>query len=130
MGSRPFDTDTMFDTALAAAGLTQAASPLDSTNSVDLKAADIDEESAGIIQIKFPGNGSAGSATLQIIVQDSADDSSFATVLTSEAFAKGTPLNDIRIALPLTSLRRYVQLQYVVGTADFNAGALTAGLVK
>lgn len=73
---------------------------------------------------------SGGSNTTQVVLQDSADNSSFATVVSGVATAvaslvAGTEL--LRIALP-AGLRRYLRVAYVIATADLTAGAFTAYL--
>lgn len=105
------------------------------SSSVDLKAADIDTENPGEVQVAFLGVTSGGSATILVRVEDSADNSSFAAVtpigLTSAAIAyNDASLADIRFTLPRVGLRRYVRLAVVVGTADLTGGTVNAGLVK
>lgn len=71
---------------------------------------------------------SGGSATLQAVLQDSADGSSFADVVAGPAVAvasltAGAQLLQIQ---PPTGLRRYVRIAWRVGTAALTAGAFTA----
>lgn len=71
---------------------------------------------------------SGGSNTTQIVLQDSADNSSFTTVLSGPATAvasltAGTEL--LRIGIP-PGLRQYIRIAYVIATADLTAGAFTA----
>ena len=71
---------------------------------------------------------SGGSNTTQIALQDSADNSSFSSVVTGPAVAvaslvAGTEL--LRVALP-AGLRRYVRVAYIIATADLTAGAFNA----
>ena len=71
---------------------------------------------------------SGGSATLQAVLQDSADGSSFADVVAGPAVAvasltAGAQLLQIQ---PPTGLRRYVRIGWRVGTAALTAGAFTA----
>lgn len=74
---------------------------------------------------------SGGSGTLQIVLQDSADNSSFADVqaLTpAKALSTLTANTDlVRARLPI-GLRRYVRLAYRVGTAAMTAGTVDAYL--
>lgn len=71
---------------------------------------------------------SSGAATIQAVLQDSADNSSWADVLAGTAFAytaatAGTVLLQVQ---PPTGLRRYVRIAWRVGTAALTAGAFTA----
>lgn len=79
---------------------------------------------------------SAGSSTLQVQVQGSTDNSTFSTYWESEAIAKasiaavGSRIDfEMPRPTPGRALPRYLRLNYVVATADFTAGAITAGLV-
>jgi len=130
LSTKVFDDDTMFYDAEAFGTFTVGTHY---SASVDLKAADIDELNAGDIIAKWPGLDSAGAMTVQIIVQDSADDSTFATLWTGPAMALATAqteMADFRYSLQKKSLRRYVRIGVIIGTAVASAGALTAGLVK
>lgn len=71
---------------------------------------------------------SGGSATLQAVLQDSADGSSFADVLASPAVAvanltAGTVLLQVQ---PPTGMRRFFRIAWRVGTAPLTAGKFTA----
>ena len=73
---------------------------------------------------------SAGASTMQIVLQDSADNSSFANVATYPAVAVANlvaGLEMARIKLP-AGLRRYIRIAYVIATADLTAGAFNAFL--
>jgi hypothetical protein len=74
---------------------------------------------------------SGGSGTLQVVLQDSADNSTFADVqaLTPvKALATLTANTDlVRARLPI-GLRRYIRLAYRVGTAAMTAGTVDAYL--
>ena len=79
---------------------------------------------------------SAGSSTLQVQVQGSTDNSTFETYWESEAIAKasitaaGSRIDfELPRPTPGRSLPRYLRLNYIVATADFTAGTVTAGLV-
>ena len=77
---------------------------------------------------KWPGVDSAGAMTCIIIVQDSADDSSFTTLWTGPSMNKATiqsEMADWRFKLPTKSLRRYVRVGFIIGTAAASAGVLT-----
>jgi hypothetical protein len=68
--------------------------------------------------------------SLVINVQDSADDSTFATVLSTPAIAAASLVAGYKFnlnALP-NKLRRYVRLSYTVAGSDATAGKITAGL--
>ena len=103
------------------------------SSSVDLGAADVDELDAGEIIAKWPGLNSAGAMTVVILIQDSADDSSFATIWTSETFnlaGAQAAFDDWRFKLPTKDLRRYVRIGVTIGVAVASAGVLTAAVVK
>lgn len=74
---------------------------------------------------------SAGAGTLQVVLQDSADNTTFADVqaLTpARAMATLTANTDlVRARLPI-GLRRYIRLAYRVGTAAMTAGTVDAFL--
>lgn len=83
---------------------------------------------------------SGGAATLQLTLQDSADDSSFAAVMnsvTQEAVqTEAIPVAELTLGYefalampPNQALRRYIRLNAVVATAAMTAGTLTAGFV-
>lgn len=67
---------------------------------------------------------SGGSATLQVTLQDSADNSTFATLIQTEAFAKAVLVAGFQmIVIPLPAkFARYLRTLYDVGTADLTAG--------
>ena len=73
---------------------------------------------------------SGGANTTQAVLQDSADDSSFATVLSGAAYAVASIVagfNLLRVILP-TGLRRYLRVAYVIATANLTAGNFDAFL--
>ncbi len=73
---------------------------------------------------------SGGSNTTQAVLQDSADDSSYSTVLSGVATAVASIVagfNLLRVQLP-TGLRRYLRVAYVIAVADLTAGAFDAFL--
>jgi hypothetical protein len=75
---------------------------------------------------------SGGSNTTQAVLQDSADNSSFATVVSGVATAVASLVagyNLLRVALPL-GLRRYIRVAYVIAVADLTAGNFTAFLTS
>ncbi|MCF8012415.1 MAG: hypothetical protein K9L56_14175 [Clostridiales bacterium] len=73
---------------------------------------------------------SSGSATLQTKLLDSADDSSWSTVLQTPANAFGDySAGDYLLAMPLPyGIRRYMKLNYVVATAALTAGTVNSFL--
>ena len=130
MSTKVFDDATMFWDAEVAGTFTVATHV---SASIDLKAVDIDELNPGEIILKWPGLNSGGAATFILLIADSADDSTFATVYTYPSKNLATAqadFADFRDKLPSIGLRRYVRLSIAVGTAVVSAGALTAGLVK
>ena len=84
------------------------------------------------VQIHMTGLVGSG-ATVQITLEDSADDSSFAPVTPapniSDAHAITVDLTDIRFQIPKVGIRRYVRLVITVATANITAGTVNAGLV-
>jgi hypothetical protein len=73
---------------------------------------------------------SSGSATVQFILQDSANASSFSAVYSSAAIAKASLVagyNAFRMPLP-TGLRRYIRVVYKVAVAALTAGKFTSWL--
>ena len=74
---------------------------------------------------------SAGAGTLQVVLQDSADNSTFADVQTLTGAvalaALGANKKQVRARLPI-GLRRYIRLAYRVGTAAMTAGTVDAFL--
>jgi len=69
----------------------------------------------------------AGAGTLAISLQDSADDSSFANIASTAtlALADLKAGNQFDLALPKTH-RRYLRMNYVVGTGPMTAGKVSA----
>ena len=104
-----------------------------STNVIDLTATNANIGRGGeplYLQVvcNVTADSSGDAATLDIALQDSADNSSFANVAASVQYAQasvtaGTIL--FTIALPPT-LRRYIRVYYTVGTENFTAGAFDA----
>ena len=74
----------------------------------------------------------AGTLTAQLVTSDN-DDLSSPTVLSSTGPLSLDDLDGTETAaiidLPDTDYKRYLGLNYVVGTGPFTAGAITAGLV-
>lgn len=130
MTHRLFDTNKMFEDAKSmASGFTVGTAT--STNKVDMGIADGDEGDGPeiVIRIENPTSASSNTGTIQVVVQDSADNASFATIMTGKvSTANAGDMNPYRLKLP-PKHRRYLQLQFVVGTANFTAGTLHAGVV-
>lgn len=78
---------------------------------------------------------SGGSATLQVVVKASTDNSTFVTIVQTDTVAVASLTQGYKFlqngfpSVPSTTLYRYWRLDYVVGTATMTAGAITAGLV-
>ncbi|NYT44601.1 hypothetical protein H0A64_07140 [Alcaligenaceae bacterium] len=76
------------------------------------------------------GATAAGAATVTFTVQDSADNSSFADVISSGAIGKAALALGSQIVLPMpTQHRRYVRLNYTVATGPLTAGKFSAQVV-
>lgn len=124
------DKENLFSNAQA---LTATAA---STNLIDLGAANRD---IGKANIRFRAQVdttflSGGSSTLTLALQtDSTSSFGSATALyTSPAIAKASLVAGyvaVDIAVP-RGVKRYLRVNYTVGTADFTAGALTAFLAE
>lgn len=71
---------------------------------------------------------SGGSATVQAVLQDSADNSTFADVLAGPALAVANVTQGAVLlqACPPLGLRRYTRIVYRVGTAALTAGKFDA----
>ena len=75
---------------------------------------------------------SGGANTTQVVLQDSADDSTYATVLSGVATAVASitaGVNLLRVVLP-SDLRRYLRVAYVIATANLTAGNFDAFLTN
>lgn len=72
----------------------------------------------------------AGAATVQFVLQDSADGSSFADVVSTQAVALSGLTAGAQFVLPMpVKHRRYVRVNYVVGTGPLTAGKFSAQVV-
>lgn len=72
----------------------------------------------------------AGAGTLTIALQDSADNSSFADVLTTPALALASLTAGQRFYIPLPAkLRRYIRANYTVATGPMLTGNVSAQIV-
>lgn len=71
-----------------------------------------------------------GAATLAIALQDSADNSSFADVLSLPAIAVASLVAGLRLYIPLPAkMRRYIRANYTVATGPMLTGVLSAQVV-
>lgn len=83
-----------------------------------------------IVLVKTALLASGGAANLTVALQDSADNSSFATVVTGPAVAKASLVAGyelLKVRLP-AGLRRYIQVYYTPDTNDFTSGTIDAFL--
>lgn len=72
----------------------------------------------------------AGAATVTFVVQDSADNASFADVISSAAIGKADLTAGKQVVIPMpTKLRRYCRVNYVVATGPLTAGKFSAQVV-
>ena len=72
----------------------------------------------------------AGAATVQFVLQDSADGGSFADVVSTQAVALAGLKAGKQFVLPMpVEHRRYVRVNYVVGTGPLTAGKFSAQVV-
>ena len=72
----------------------------------------------------------SGAATVTFSVQDSADNSTFADVVASAAIGKAALVAGAQIVIPMpVQHRRYVRLNYTVGTGPLTAGKFSAQVV-
>lgn len=71
-----------------------------------------------------------GAATLAVALQDSADNASFADVLTLPPLALASLVVGSRFYIPLPAqMRRYIRANYTVATGPMTAGSLSAQVV-
>ena len=102
-----------------------------STKSIDTQTALRDIGSGEPIEL-FVSVGAqvtaAGAATVVFALQDSADNSTFADVVSTPAIGKATlapGYEALRIRLP-SGLRRYIQVNYTVATGPLTGGTFNA----
>lgn len=120
---------------------TAITSTADSTNKIDLlNARDIGvgDDPSVLLEVRaLEAFTAAGSATLTIALQMSADDSTYYTVAQTGAIPKASLIvgRAWQIAVPVRPVElgdtvpRYMKLVYTVATGPFTAGKLFAGLV-
>ncbi len=134
------DKQNLFENGLAASGLTVATTP--STDVIDFGVdRDIMANEPVELFIQIGAALLSATGTLEWTFQTSADNSTYYTVLRSPAtmpqadLTAGMILANLRTTLRSPTQRRqglgvrYARLQWIVGTAVFTAGTLTAGLV-
>lgn len=72
----------------------------------------------------------AGAATVTFVIQDSADNSSFADVVSTAAIGKAALRLGAQVVLKMPKThRRFVRVNYVVGTGPLTAGRFSAQFV-
>lgn len=72
----------------------------------------------------------AGAATVTFSIQDSADNSSFADIAVTPAIGKAVLVAGHQVVIPMPLLhRRYVRVNYTVGTGPLTAGKFSAQFV-
>jgi hypothetical protein len=72
----------------------------------------------------------AGDATVTVQLQDSADNSNFSTIAATSALPKAALGAGAQVVLPMPPVhRRYVRVNYVVGTGPLTAGKFSAQIV-
>lgn len=134
------DSTLLFENALAASTLTVATTP--STNVIDLGVSrDIGIDIRPIIWAQVGTALLSATGTLQWELQSSADNSTFFTICSGPA---AIPQADLTAGMILMNLRttirsptqrrqnlatRYVRLRWIVATAVFTAGTISAGMV-
>lgn len=126
---RVFDADAMFWDDQSMAAFTIGAH---NSASIDLGAADMNPVNPPMVQMHLLGLVGVG-ATVQITLEDSADNVTFAPVTPapniSDAHAITVDLTDVRFTIPPVGIRRYVRLVITVAGANITAGTVNAGLV-
>lgn len=135
MSTKIFDAAAMF---FDAQDVSSWGTGAHNSSSVDLHGTDgweVDQYRPPEVVIKCDSLGSAGSATLTITLQDSADDATFAAVTPMGIASAAIDYDDAQLSEALRfqipkGTRRYVRLSITVGTAALNAGTINAGLVK
>ena len=72
----------------------------------------------------------AGAATVVFSIQDSADNSAFADIIALPAIGKAALAIGAQVTIPMPKLhRRYVRVNYTVGTGPLTAGRFSAQFV-
>lgn len=120
------------NTKLATAQAVTATGDTASTNTYDCGTTDaamaLTGENLWINAVVHTTPTSGGAATIQAVLQDSADNSSFADVLAGPAIAYGSaPAGTVLLQTqPPTGMRRYFRIAWRIGTAVLTAGAFDA----
>jgi hypothetical protein len=102
-----------------------------STDTIDSSVADRAAGHDTDLQLQVTVNttfASAGATTLQPVLQDSADNASFADVLSGPVIPKAALTQGAQVWLTQlpANLRRYLRVNWVVGTGPFTAGNVSA----
>lgn len=114
-----------------AQSVAMAAGSAPSTNVIDLVANNIGEGNPIDVEVFVATAVTGTGATVALALQDSADNSTFANVLSTKAYAISELGKGKLIKFGLsTPLRRYVRLNYTVAGATTTAGAVTAFLAR
>lgn len=128
------DASLLFDTAAAITSTGQVSTNIiDLTNARDLGVGD--NPALDVVFIVTTTMLAAGAATLQIQFQGSTDNSTYTTMMQTDAIPKATLVAGAKFSFDLPrmisgqSRPRYLRLNYVVGTGPFTAGAATAFIV-
>jgi hypothetical protein len=119
------------DATTMASGFTTGASPVTSTNVVDMGAADGDEGDGPEVVVLIEGGDSTGdTGTIQVVLQESATSGgSYVTILTGRVSAANyTDFSPYRMKVP-PKHKQFLRLQYVIATNSATAGTLHAGIV-
>lgn len=105
----------------------------ESTDVIDFGQATPNSGMAGMLSMVVTvGEAAAatGAATVTFSVQDSADNSSFADVVSSAAIGKAALPLGAQVVIPMpVAHRRYVRLNYTVGTGPLTTGKFSAQVV-
>lgn len=124
-----------YNMILSAAQALTTAGTADSTNVLDFGIANPNSGAATPLVVEVTVDttftSANSTATLAISLQDSADDSNYTVVWTSETFAIAALTAGARLvsmALPAEH-KRYLKIVYTIGTQDFTAGKVNASIV-
>lgn len=126
-----FDAQNLF-TGTAASPAQAITASAASTNSIDTQlTTNLRDEPVEVYAQVTEAFTADGAATLTLALQDSADNSSFSTILTTAAIGKATLVAGYRIPLGYLpkSHRRYLQLYATVAIGPMTAGKIIGGLV-
>lgn len=103
---------------------------VDCTTNLDLSAANPDPGAGRPVYLNIVVTTAVAGGTINFVLKDSADDSTYAAVYETGAIAASSLTAGkkvLRMALP-EGLRRYLKMVYTVGTSATTAGAVSAWL--